>query len=575
LAKRGVEKALQRWEATADYLSKQLPTYHFHIVPMGFDEIPPLVSNNLVDFVIVNPAIYVSLAERYNVDRIATLKFSSGQEHHISEFGSVIFTHQSRNDLKNLKDLRNQSVAGVHETSLGGWIMAEYELYQAGITQEDFALLSFLETHDDVVYHVQNKQYDVGIVRTATIEKMVHEGKIDPENFRIINAKSYDTFPYFISTGLYPEWPVSKLSHVSRDMAKEVSVALMQMSANDPAAKAAKIRGWTIPEDYRSVEEVLKQLALPPYEDFGKVTLEGVVKTYGGWLILFLVLFFVFVLLWLFTLKLNRDLKQKNIESHLNEEMFKGTFEQAAVGLLHVSTNGELIRFNHKLNKIIGYTVSEMQRLNLNDIISYKDVHRSLQEIDLLKQGKQNHFAIQSRVVHKEGHEIWTNLTVSAVTDDKGRVKYLIIVIDDISDIKELEQKISAEQHAKTAILETAGDGILGLDREGRHTFVNAAAAKMLGYESGEMIGHDSHTMWHHTKEDGTWFPGNECPITSVLEEGIVYRGENELLWRKDGTQLWVDYTSTPIIEDEVVGAVVVFREHKERNPYDETGGAQ
>ncbi|MDX1296538.1 MAG: PhnD/SsuA/transferrin family substrate-binding protein, partial [Sulfurimonadaceae bacterium] len=404
LAKRGVEKAMERWLPTADYLSTRLPQYHFHIVPMGFDEIPSLASNKLVDFVIVNPAIYVSLAERYNVDRIATLKFSSGQEHHVSEFGSVIFTHKERTDLKQLKDLRGKSVAAVHETSFGGWIMAEYELYQAGITRDDFTLLSFLDTHDEVVYHVKNRQYDVGIVRTATIEKMVHEGKIDPEHFNIIDAKSYEAFPYYISTRLYPEWPFSKLNHVSRDMAKEVSVALMQMAADDPAAKVAKIRGWTIPEDYRSVEEVLKQLALPPYEDYGKVTFEGVVKTYGYWLVFFLILFLLFVALWLFTLKLNRNLKQKNIEAHLNEEMFKGTFEQAAVGLLHVSTNGELLRFNHKINKMIGYTVPEMRSLNLNDIISYKDIHRSLQEIDLLNQGKQNYFSTQSRVIHKDGH---------------------------------------------------------------------------------------------------------------------------------------------------------------------------
>ncbi|MES9860984.1 MAG: hypothetical protein ABW157_07405 [Candidatus Thiodiazotropha sp. LLP2] len=59
LAKRGYEKSHQRWDATAAYLSKSIPEYQFTIVPMGFDDIPVIVKNKLVDFVIVNSGIYV------------------------------------------------------------------------------------------------------------------------------------------------------------------------------------------------------------------------------------------------------------------------------------------------------------------------------------------------------------------------------------------------------------------------------------------------------------------------------------------------------------------------------------
>ena len=117
------------------------------------------------------------------------------------------------------------------------------------------------------------------------------------------------------------------------------------------------------------------------------------------------------------------------------------------------------------------------------------------------------------------------------------------------------------EQH-HALILQAAGEGIFGLDLEGRHTFVNAAAAKMLGYEPQELIGQPSHSLWHHTKADGTPYPQEECPNYATYKDGQVHRGDNEVFWRKNGTSFPVEYSSTPIRHEGVlVGAVVVFQD--------------
>lgn len=123
-----------------------------------------------------------------------------------------------------------------------------------------------------------------------------------------------------------------------------------------------------------------------------------------------------------------------------------------------------------------------------------------------------------------------------------------------------LNAEITKTSQHNELILNSAGEGIFGLDKEGRHTFVNSAAAKMLGYSQEELIGAHSHSLWHHTKRDGTSFPDEECPIYTTIKDGESRYGEDDIFWKKDGTGFSVSYTSTPILRAGlIIGAVVSF----------------
>ncbi len=564
LARSGAAKALEQWEPTARYLDGALPDYRFRIVPIGFDDVTMVVDNALVDFVIVNPALYINLAVRFGVSRIATMKYRNPGGGDLSVFGSVLFAKKRLNGPQRPEDLKGQRIAAVHVHSLGGWIIMSRELRERlGTVSKAVAGVDFLGTHERVVEAIARGEYDAGIVRTATLEQMAQEGRVAMEDFTILGARQYREFPFAVTTRLYPEWPVSKLEHVSRTLAREVALALLQMPASGAADGAAALAGWTIPENYQEVESLLRELHLPPFESYGQVTLAGVWKNYGLVILLVGALLAAALLLWARASALNRRLRAKHRELELNEEMFKGTFEQAAVGLLHVTTEGGLLRFNQKLCQMTGYSCVELGTKNLNELIFERDLSASLEQIEALKRGALGDAALQVRIVNRSGEQLWTNLTVSAVRDDSGQIKYLIMAVDAISHLKTLEQAIARERHALSAILEMAGDGILGIDREGQHTFVNPVAAKLLGYEVGEMIGQESHRMWHHTRSDGSVYNADTCPITAVLREGITHRGDNELVWHRDGTPLYVDFISTPIVEEGgVVGAVIVFRRH-------------
>ena len=120
-------------------------------------------------------------------------------------------------------------------------------------------------------------------------------------------------------------------------------------------------------------------------------------------------------------------------------------------------------------------------------------------------------------------------------------------------------------------ILDSAGEGIYGLDMEGRVTFVNKAAENMTGFSTQEMIGHSQHALVHHSKPDGHPYPQKECPIYAAFNDGKIHQVSDEVFWRKDGSSFPVEYVSTPICNDaKLLGAVVVFRDITERKQTEE-----
>jgi PAS domain S-box-containing protein len=115
-------------------------------------------------------------------------------------------------------------------------------------------------------------------------------------------------------------------------------------------------------------------------------------------------------------------------------------------------------------------------------------------------------------------------------------------------------------------ILDSAGEGVYGLDSAGNTTFANDAATRILGWRAEDVIGQPLHDIHHHSHEDGSPYPREDCPIYSAIRDGEVHQLDSEVFWRTDGSSVPVEYTSTPILEDgEITGAVVVFRDISER----------
>jgi diguanylate cyclase (GGDEF)-like protein/PAS domain S-box-containing protein len=141
--------------------------------------------------------------------------------------------------------------------------------------------------------------------------------------------------------------------------------------------------------------------------------------------------------------------------------------------------------------------------------------------------------------------------------------------------VKEIDERHQAERALRAGearfrlLLESAGEGIYGLDSEGRCTFVNEAALAMLGFARDELLGREMHSLIHHTHADGSTYPTEACPIYDAFRKDQPAHGLVELLWRKDGSSFPAEYSVRPLREtgpetEHVNGAVIVFRDVSE-----------
>ena len=163
-----------------------------------------------------------------------------------------------------------------------------------------------------------------------------------------------------------------------------------------------------------------------------------------------------------------------------------------------------------------------------------------------------------------------------------GSARYVLGFAVDITDQVRAEDQLRALIRQSNSVLESIGDGIYGIDLEGRVTVVNPAAAQMLGYRVEELLGRNMHELVHYKKPDGSPYPEVECPIRGSVHDLNSVRVANEVFWRKDGTSFPVEYVARPQIEapagnagaaqegrGRAVGVVVAFTDISERYALD------
>jgi PAS domain S-box-containing protein len=171
----------------------------------------------------------------------------------------------------------------------------------------------------------------------------------------------------------------------------------------------------------------------------------------------------------------------------------------------------------------------------------------------------------------KDGQVIWTEQRSRPIYDEAGELVAVEGIVRDITDRKRVEEEKARLADHLRLLLESTDEGIYGIDRRGRCTFVNQSAARMLGYHPDELLGERMHQLIHHTRNDGSPYPEEECSIYRTFEENRGVRVDSEVFWRRDETPVPVEYSSYPIVKNgDVEGAIVAFVDITERRHAEE-----
>jgi PAS domain S-box-containing protein len=262
--------------------------------------------------------------------------------------------------------------------------------------------------------------------------------------------------------------------------------------------------------------------------------------------------------------------ERKRAEAALKEreERYRAVVESAAEAIISANSRGEIVAWNPGAQAIFGYEPAEVLGKPVKMLMPerYLAAHEAAME-HLLTTGKPR---LRGQTLELDGRKRDGSefpLELSLATWEAGGENFYTALIRDVTARQRAQEEVELLRQQLELILNCAGEGIYGVDLEGRTTFANPAAARMVGWEVAELLGRPHHALAHHSRVNGTSYPEGECPIYAVLGDGKARRVESEVFWRKDGTSFPVEYTATPMHDEkgELLGAAVVFKDITER----------
>lgn len=267
----GSEHSLAHWQATGDALNAALPGHAFRLQALDIHELDAALGRHELDFVITNPGNYAELEYRHRISRIATAEGDI-------PVASTLVTKQG---LATLSDLAGRKLAIVDAEAFGGFrliwsAMADVNASLPGKVELTVAGYPMRNVADAVL----SGAADAGVLRACMLEELQ---AADPARYGALRAFATRPAPQTdcaVSSAVFPGWPFAKTPRAPPALAKQVAVALLNMTDGNL---------WTVPLDYQPVHDLMRKLQIGPYARTGPVSLHDFVEDYGDWLIVFAV----------------------------------------------------------------------------------------------------------------------------------------------------------------------------------------------------------------------------------------------------------------------------------------------
>ena len=204
-----------------------------------------------------------------------------------------------------------------------------------------------------------------------------------------------------------------------------------------------------------------------------------------------------------------------------SEERFRALFNQATVGVAQVdSATGQFVRVNQRYADILGYSPQELVGMTFQSLTHPDDLAADLAHFRRLQSGDVPEYRLEKRYIHKDGHEVWGDATVSSMWASGSTPGYHIAVVQDITARKRMEENLRANEQRLRSILERLPMGLCLVQDDGLISFRNARYVQICGYTQEEVP--DTNTWWQRAYPDATEREAIRQRLLDTLHQGII-----------------------------------------------------
>ena len=252
--------------------------------------------------------------------------------------------------------------------------------------------------------------------------------------------------------------------------------------------------------------------------------------------------------------------KQTEIALQIGEELFRSTFENTSIGLAHVALDGTWMRVNQKLCEILGYDSAELLATTFQAITESADLAEDLDLVRQLVNGEINEYTLEKRYIHKQGHHVWANLTVTLIrtiaTDGRlGIPQYFISAIQDITDRKQLEAQLRQRESQLQLFVKYVPVGLAMFDRQMCYLSASDVWLDCHELRDREIVGRSHYDLYPNLPQE--WKEMHQRCLAGAIESC-----EEDLFPRPDGSIDWVRWEARPWYTDtDEVGGIIMFSE--------------
>jgi PAS domain S-box-containing protein len=452
-AYQGVEKTTERYRPIAKYLDDVLEDYQVVLHVLSMEAIYDRIADQSLDFVSTNPTHFLVVRRKFPLTGvIATLIPLAQNGQPVQYLSGCIVTRAERSDINTLQNITGKLIAIPSTNHMGGFRAQAFELAEAGVSLKPDQLIETI-VHQDAIRALLRDETDVAFVRNGIIESMVDSGEIQLDQLKLINPMHFAGYPMLTSTRLYPEWPIFALPHVEREALRLFASALFSLEPNHPVAREARIHGFTIPADYLVVEDLARALRLPPFEDFGKLTLSRVLREY--WLLATAIVLLIAALVALLVITFaNRNRtaefskKQALLTATLqqSEQRYELILEHSLAGYWDWDVSSGKEYMSPRFKQMFGYEDHEIENRaeSWQQLIYAEDKKNVFSNFHAhVASGGKIPFYNEVRYHHKNGSTVWVICTGKVIEwHSEGRPKRMIGCHIDITQRKRIEDEL-------------------------------------------------------------------------------------------------------------------------------------